>query len=126
MKKMRQLVWGLGLVFSLTLFDPFATAGIEVIQYEKIQVVGSLSGEVTDATGAPLPSATVKEVSPDWETVLQSTKTDGAGHFAMTSQSKMKIHYLIFTFPLCNQLRVRVRIDKKSNKQLNFKLEPST
>ena len=126
MKRIRQLVWGLGLVFSLALFDPFAAAGIDIVQYEKVQVVGGLSGEVRDTTGAPLSGATVKEVSPDWETVLQSTKTDGVGHFAMPPQSKAKIHYLVFTFPLCNQLRVRVKIDKKSNKQLDFKLVPST
>jgi hypothetical protein len=126
MGKMWQLFWGLGLVFSLALFEPFAKGGIEIVQYEKVQVVSGLSGELRDATGAPLPGATVKEVSPDWETVLQSTKTDGVGHFAMSPKSKTKIHYLVFTFPLCNQLRVRVRIDKKSHKQLDFKLEPST
>ncbi|MGO9865064.1 MAG: carboxypeptidase-like regulatory domain-containing protein [Terriglobales bacterium] len=126
MKKMQQLVWGLGLVFLFALFPPFATAGIETIEYEKVQVVGSLSGKVTDMTGAPFPGATVKEVSPDWETVLQSTKTDDVGHFSMTPQSKTKIHYLIFTYPLCNPLRVRVKIDKKSNKQLDFKLGNST
>jgi hypothetical protein len=126
MKKKWQLVWSLALVFPLALSDPFATAGVEIVEIEKVQVVGCLSGVVRDPSGAPLPGAKVEEVSPDWKAVIQSTTTDSAGFFSMTPQSRRRIYYLVIRLSGFNPMRVQVRINTGSTKQLDIQLEVST
>ena len=126
MKKKWQLVRTLALVFPLVLSDPFARAGVEIVEIEKVQVVGRLSGVIRDPSGAPLPDVTVEEVSPDWKAEFQTTKTDGEGHFAMTPKSKGKLYYLVITRSGFNSMRVRARINARSTKQLDIKLEFST
>jgi hypothetical protein len=45
---------------------------------------GSISGTVTDSTGAAIPGATVEVVKPSAE-VQQSTKSDASGHYVFTN-----------------------------------------
>jgi Carboxypeptidase regulatory-like domain len=126
MKVNLRFVWRLELILPLVMLAPFARAGVETIEIAKVQVVGQLSGEARDPSGALLPGVTVEEVSPDWKNVLQSAKTNSDGHFALTPLTKKKLYYVVLSLPGFNPTRVRVRIDSGSTKQLNIKLVLST
>jgi hypothetical protein len=71
-----------------------ALAGVEIVEIEKIQVVRTISGVVRDPSSAPVPGATVTEVSPDWKTVIQSARTDADGTFAMVPRDRKKVYHL--------------------------------
>jgi hypothetical protein len=125
-KNKRRLVWNFGVILGLVFVDSFATAGVEIVEIAKVKVVGQLSGEVRDPSGAPLSGATVEEVSPDWKIVFQNTKTDTEGHFAMTPSTRRRLYYVVVTLPGFNSVRMRVRIDASSTKQLDIQLPLGT
>lgn len=82
----------------------------------------SLSGHVN----AGIENMAVKEVvvelcTPDWKSVLASTKTDPIGYFSFKKRSG-KLFYLRFFARGFNQLEVKVRIDKHTTHDLVVKM----
>jgi hypothetical protein len=106
-----------------------ALAGVEIDEIEKIQVVRTISGVVRAPSGAPVPGATVTEVSPDWKTAIQSTTTNADGTFAIVPRDRKKVYHLKISFDKSadfNPLIVHVRISRWTKKTLSLKLELST
>jgi len=97
-----------------------------VVEIDKVQVVNALSGVVRDPNGAPLPGATVAEVSQDGN-VIESTTTDQGGSFAIVPRAKRKVYDLKISLdPNFNPLTVHVRVSRWTKKLLDLKLEIST
>ena len=106
-----------------------ALAGVEIVEIEKIQVVRAISGVVRDPSGAPVPGATVTEVSPDWKTDIQSTTTNADGTFSIVPRDRKKVYHLRISFdtsPGFNPLIVHVRLSRWTKKKLTLMLELST
>jgi hypothetical protein len=106
-----------------------AFAGVEIVEIETVQVVRTISGVVRDPGGAPIPGATVTEVSPDWKTAIQSTTTNADGTFAIGPRDRKKVYHLKISFdksPDFNPLIVHVRLSRWTGKKLTLKLELTT
>jgi hypothetical protein len=96
------------------------------VEIGKVQVVSALSGVVRDANGAPIPGATVAEVSQDGN-VIQSTTTDQGGSFAIVPRAKKKVYDLKISLdPNFNPLIVHVKVSKWTRKLLDLRLEIAT
>jgi hypothetical protein len=88
--------------------------------------VHALSGVVRDPNGAPLPGATVAELSQDGN-VIASAITDQSGSFAIVPEAKKRVYDLKISLdPNFNPLIVHVRVSNWTKKLLNLKLELST
>jgi len=88
-------------------------AGQEIVQYAKIRKVVSLSGTVTDATGAAIPEVRVCEMSPKWKTELQCTNTDSEGRWLLAIRKGTMVYPLRLAKDNFNQVWIRVRLTKK-------------
>lgn len=76
----------------------------------QVITVRALRGRVViQNTRDPLDDVLVEECSSNWKTVLQSTHSDEAGHFALSAQANHGVHYLRFTMPGMQTTTVRVR-----------------
>ena len=63
--------------------------------------------------------------SPDWKTVLASTKTDDNGYFSFQAHPG-KLHYLQFSSPGLNPLQVKVRVSKRATHDLVIHMNVAT
>jgi hypothetical protein len=124
--RMTKSIWSVSLVFALALSNGKAIAGYDIVEIKTIQIVGRMSGTIKDRTGAPVAGAKVAEVAQDWQTAIQSAVTDSKGWFSMTPQTNNKTHYIVVTAPNFDPLRVRVRLNRESTKQLELQLEVGT
>ena len=106
---------------TLALFSNPALAEIE-----KVQVAKSIAGVVTDTSGAPIPGATVAEVSADWKTVIQSTTADKNGDFTLPQKHKSKIYHLMISMKNFDPLVVHVKVTTRTSQLLNLQLHVST
>jgi hypothetical protein len=100
--------------------------GNEIIIYEGVQLASDKTIVVTDTQDTPMSEARVDEMSSDWKTVLKTQKTNGTGEFHLGRSPNGVLHYLQISVPNFNQLRVRVRFDKKNGKKLKFQLPVGT
>jgi len=103
-----------------------AAAQYAIVEIEKVQIVKSLSGVVSDTSGAPIPGATVAEVSSDLKTVIRSTVTDANGVFTLPPLHKGKVHHLTVSMKNFNPLVVHVKVSRWSSKLLDLKLHVAT
>ena len=116
----------LALILSLAGAASPAIAQRTVVEIDKIQAVNALSGIVRDPSGAPVPGATVAEVSQDG-TLVKSTTTDQEGKFAIVPSAKKKVYDLKISLdPNFNPLIVHVRVSRWTKKLLDLKLQVST
>jgi len=98
-------------------------ANEEVVEIGNVQVARSLSGAVADPAGAPISGVEVIEVAADWHTTLRSTVTDAQGHWSLAPVPNQKVYYIrLVKGSGFNEVRFRVRLDKRKGKDLRVKL----
>ncbi len=68
----------------------------------------------------------VEEFSSDWKIALRSTKTEHQGQFVLLPVKGRKTYFLQFSFPNCNPIRLRAKVDAKNGKELQVKMVNST
>jgi len=122
----RRLTRLLVLLPAIAVFSNSALAEVEIIEIEEVQVVKSISGLVTDTSGAPIPGATVAEVSADWKTVIQSTIADKKGEFTLPQKHQSTIYHLMISMDNFNPLVVHVKVTTRTSKLLNLQLHVAT
>ena len=120
MKAIKLLMLGLALV-------TLCCNATELVVQKKISVSRALAGQVTlGGTGEPANGVTVDLCSPDWKTVVISTKTDDQGHFSLERAGTAKLFFLRVSAPGMNIYQLRVRIDKHAGQELSIRLSVAT
>jgi hypothetical protein len=76
------------------------------------QKAKELAGVVLAPNGDPIDNVLVEECSPDWATVLRSTRTDSRGRFRFSADKRQKSHHLRFNRSGFNWVELEVRLDK--------------
>lgn len=117
-------------VAALVLFAAPCTSlagGVEIVEIGKVRLTTDLGGIIVAPDDSPLAGVEVIEVTPDWRTTLRVTKTGIDGRWSLSPASN-DVHYLRFITKQCcfNELRCRVKINKRKGKELTLKLELST
>ena len=96
------------------------------VTQKKISVSRALAGHVlVRGTDEPARGVTVELCSPDWQTVLASTKTDEQGHFSLETATG-KLYYVRVSAPGMDIYELRVRIKKRATQELTIRLSIAT
>lgn len=112
------------LLLFLTVGSAYPTS--RVVQ-QQVSVSRSLTGNVlVRGTDEPAGGATVEVCSPDWQTVLASTKTDEQGHFSLEHPAAGKLFYIRVSAPGMDIYELRVRINKRAKQDLTIHLSIAT
>jgi len=90
------------------LATPLPGSAVETVEYARTFVVRHLEGTVVDGAGAPVAGVSVEVCDPGWKNCRTSTRTDEHGSFSLSSEPKQKIHYLLFSAPLFDSIRVKI------------------
>ncbi len=98
--------------------------GVEIVEIGNLQLTKTLGGIVVAPDDSPLADVEVIEVAPDWQTTVRKAKTDRDGRWSLPPVSDQKIYYLRFVTKQCcfNEVRCRVRLNKRKGKGLTIKL----
>lgn len=113
----------------LLLFGFFCTitagyAQTAVIVQKNVAVSRTLAGHVSvGITKVPAKDITVELCSPDWQTVLSSTKTDNNGYFFLEKPAAGKLFNIRLSAPGVNPYRLRVRIKEDGAQELTIHLD---
>lgn len=108
--------------FLLCLVTTCGAGQQEVVQYAKIRNAGSLSGNVADAAGVPIPQVRVCEMSANSEIELQCTTTDSQGQWSLTARKDTEVYRLRFAKNSFNHVWLRVRLTKRKAAPLTITL----
>src|SRR5712691_1510781 len=93
------------------------------IEQKGVVVSRALAGHVDfQPTKLPAKGVTVELCSPDWQTVLASTKTDENGYFSMEKPKLGKLFYLRLSASGVNPYKLRVRVKKHGPHELTIHL----
>ncbi|HWC18755.1 MAG TPA: carboxypeptidase-like regulatory domain-containing protein, partial [Terriglobales bacterium] len=101
-------------------------AGEEVIQCAKTRDVRTLSGTVTDTTGAEMPNVQVCSMANHWKKELRCTATDSGGKWSLPSTAKEDTYELRFVKEGFNQVWIRVRLAQRKVAPFVLKLPVAT
>ena len=112
---------------ALLLLSP-CFAGVEIVEIRNMQFCKTLGGIVVDPTDTPLADVQIVEVAPDWQTTIRSTRTDAQGRWSLPSVPNQHIYFLRFITKQCcfNEVRCRVKLNKRKGKELRIDLPLST
>jgi len=100
--------------------------GAVLIQKEGVVVSRSLSGHVDIGLENALGNGvTVELCSPDWKTVLASTKTDDKGYFSL-KKPRGKLFYMRLSSYGVDPYQLRVRVSKLARHNLLIHLTVAT
>jgi hypothetical protein len=114
----------LGLVLLLSAGTGHSTT---LVVQKEISVSRALAGQVeVQGTDLPASGVTVEIRSPDWKTVLASTKTDEKGFFSLEKQATGKLFYIRISAPGMDIYQLRVRIEKHAAQELTIHLSVAT
>lgn len=114
-------------VFALLLFwVTLSASATERVLQKKISVSRTLAGHVLVWGNEPASGVTVELCSRDWKTALASTKTDEKGYFSLRQPAAGRLFYLRVWAPGMNIYDLRVRISKKTAKELTIRLSVAT
>lgn len=100
--------------------------GVSIIEYQNVQLAGSLAAVVHDPADFPMAGVLVEEFTSDWKESLRTTHTDAAGGFTFVPVKGRVVYYLQLTMKGFNPLRVRVKVEPKRGKDLQLKMVLST
>lgn len=114
------------LLLLVVAFAALCANATELVVQKKISVSRALAGQVTVWGTEPASGVTVDLCTPDWKTVVISTKTDNKGHFSLEQAGTAKVFYLRVSAPGMNIYQLRVRIDKHAGQELNIPLSVAT
>ena len=115
------------LVFAIFFAVGVAHAQSTVIVQEGVSVSRTLAGHADiGIIKASAEGITVELCSPDWQTVLASTKTDKNGYFSLRKPKLGDLFYLRLSASGVNPYQLRVRIKKHGAKELNIHLSNAT
>lgn len=116
------------LILGFTLFWVAANASATTLVIQKeISVSHLLAGRVlVGGIDEPASGVTVELCSRDWKTALASTKTDEKGYFSLRQPAAGRLFYLRVWAPGMNIYDLRVRISKKTAKELTIRLSVAT
>lgn len=94
---------------------------------QQVSVSRALAGQVlVRGTDEPARGVTVELCSPDWQTVLASTKTDEQGHFSLSQPATAKLFYIRVSSPGMDIYELRVRVKKHAAQELTIHLSIAT
>lgn len=97
------------------------------IVQQQVSVSRALAGQVlVRGTDEPARGVTVELCSPDWQTVLASTKTDEQGHFSLAQPATGKLFYIRVSSPGMDIYELRVRVKKHTAQELTIHLSIAT
>jgi hypothetical protein len=113
-------------ITAFVLLSLSASAQLEIVEIEQVQLVKSIKGVVNDPTGAPIPGVVVEERSADWKDVLRSTETDDKGRFHFRKTENKAVYYIEFSRSGFDFLRVKIQLDKNGKPSLILKLPIAT
>jgi hypothetical protein len=122
--KISQRLLLLGLLFVFAVSTGHAT--MKVVQ-KRISSSRTLAGHVyVLGTDEPANGVTVALYTPDWKTVLASTKTDDKGYFSLEKTATEKLFYVRVSAPGMDIYELRVRIEKHAAPELTIRLSVAT
>jgi hypothetical protein len=98
---------------------------VQVITIEKPFQSRSLSGTVSDPSGAGRLGVLVQECDDSWKNCFAQTQTDYNGHFSLKHAKKGK-HYLRLSLDGFDPTQITVIVDKSSKAEIGFELHIST
>jgi hypothetical protein len=103
-------------------------AGVETVEIGNVQFTKTPGGIVTDPADSPLADVQVIEVRSDWQTTIRSTRTDAEGRWSLTPVPGQGIYFFRFITKQCcfNEVRCRVKLNKRKGKELRISLPLST
>jgi hypothetical protein len=114
----------MALVLSLAVGTGYSTTRV---MQEKVSVSRALAGHVlVRGTDEPARGVTVELCSPDWQTVLASTKTDEQGYFSLEQPATGKLFFIRVSAPGMDIYELRVRINKHATEALTIRLSVAT
>ena len=103
-----------------------ANAQSALVVQERVAVSRALAGHVdVGITKVPAKGVTGEMCSPDWKTILASTKTDETGHFSLERPRTGKLFYVKLSAPGVNPNQLRVCL-KKGAPELTIHLDIAT
>jgi hypothetical protein len=113
-------------ITSLLLLPCFA--GVEIVEIGNVQLTKSLGGIVANPADSPLADVQVIEVTSDWRTTIRSTSTDAEGRWSLPPVPGQGIYFFRFITKQCcfNEVRCRVKLNKRKGKELRISLPLST
>ena len=113
----------LGIVATCIFLLPTCLADEKTVEIGYVQLAKSLSGTVTDPSGLPVAGVQVIEVLPDWQKTLRSTITDARGYWSLVPIQNQTVYFIrLVKRSGFNEVRVRIRLDKRKGKALRIKL----
>ena len=115
------------ILFCWILFSPLAFGQSSTIVQKRISVSSGLTGHADfGAPDAPAKGVTVEICSPDWQTVLATTETDGNGYFSLRKPPTGSLFYLRLSAAGVNPYKLRVRIKETARRDLTIHLSLAT
>lgn len=98
-----------------------------VTMQEGVVVSRALAGHADiGITKVPAAGITVELRSPDWQTVLASTKTDKNGYFALEEPKSGELFNVRLSAPGVNPYQLRVRVKRHEERELTIHLSNAT
>jgi hypothetical protein len=98
-----------------------------LVTQKEISVSRALAGHVlVPGSDEPAGGVTVELCSPDWQTVLASTKTDAQGHFSLERPATGKLFYIRVSAPGMDIYELRVRVARRVAQELTIRLPVAT
>ena len=103
-------------------------AGVEIVEIGNVQFTKTLGGIVADPVDSPLADVQVIEVTSDWQTTIRSTRTDAEGRWSLPPVSGQGVYFFRFITKQCcfNEVRCRMKLNKRKGKELRISLPLST
>src|SRR5262245_21090545 len=97
----------------------------EIVQINKVVKSKSLSGAITDPSGAAASDVLVEKLEDNWGKRVEAILTDSKGYFAFT-ESAPGIYFLKLSKPGFDSTLLKVEVTtKKANSKLKIKLRLS-
>jgi hypothetical protein len=88
------------------------------VTYDWVFKSQSLAGTIRiKLTNEALSGVLVEEMTPNWKTVISSTRTDEKGHFSIPNPASKNLHYLRLSGDGLCTTNVTVRISKWARKK---------
>jgi len=115
---MKRIIFFIMTTFLLICVSTPAFSDHSVVQYDWVFKSQSLSGTIRiSPSDDSLNGVLVEEMTPNWKTVVSSTKTNEKGHFSIPSQASKNIHYLRLSLFGCHTTYAKVRITRWTRKK---------